>query len=158
MIIIALEMIGILLLVISIFFLPIPFIYLRYFIKHCYEYYKAKPKYIKTVGDLVHQSHEITMIYMEDFNVWPGLSHIALVIYIIHDLFKFIFWLIPKIGHYIYLLGEKIYINKCIRFIWKCIKYCYHKIYNILYICCYPIRILRGKIINYKKKIYEIEL
>ena len=158
MIIDILLLIGILILIIGICFLPVPFIYLRYFIKHCYEYYKEKPTYIKTVGDLIHHSHEITKIWIDDFNVMPIISHILLICYIIHDLCKFIFWLIPKICYYIYVLGEKTYINTCINFIWKWIKYIFIKLKEYLYICCYPLRLLRDRFINFKEKIYEIKL
>ena len=78
MIIDILLLIEILILIIGICFLPVPFIYLRYFIKHCYEYYKEKPTYIKTVGDLIHHSHEITKIWIDDFNA-AKLRHIAII-------------------------------------------------------------------------------
>lgn len=156
MIIDILLLIGILILVIVACFLPVPFIYLRYFIKHCYEYYKAP--YIKTVGDLIHHSHKITMIWIDNFNVMPIISHISLICYIIHDLCKFICWLIPKICYYIYVLGEKTYINIYINFICKCIKYTFIKLKEYLYICCYPLRLLRNIFINFKEKIYEIKL
>lgn len=153
-ILVILAALGLTILTLAACFLPVPFIYLRYFIKHCYEYYQEKPSYIKTVGDLIHHSHEISKIWIDDFNVMPLVSHIALIIYIIHDLFKFICWLIPKICHYIYVIGDKLYINKVFKLVWNILKY----LYKFLYICCKPIRIIRDKIINYKNKIYEIKL
>lgn len=153
-IIVILAALGVTLLALGACFLPVPFIYLRYFIKQCYEYYQEKPSYIKTVGDLIHHSHTIAKIWIDDFNVMPLVSHIALMIYIIYDLFKFICWLIPKICHYIYVIGDKLYINKLFGLVWNILKY----LYKFLYICCKPIRIIRDKIINYKNKIYGIKL